>query len=513
MSDSPSTPTKLNVIPSFTQLSSTDNMNINLTKSLENNKEKLLHKSSTTIVKQKYGIINGKKVSVFSNNYNTSTVDNGDSSNMKNKNEITNSIGDIKSNSDNKIIKNNSFMNPSINSNNKNNSFMNPSINTNNKNNSFTNNSSDSDIMNPSINSDSNNIGINNTRENIIIGNSNTSDNIWVEKYRPVEINQVVYVNDFTRKIFEKIVKTKSLPHLLLSGPPGVGKTSTIVSLAKELFKDVYNDRVTLINASEERGIGCVREKINEIAFQYVYMDSEIPPYKLIILDEADAMTREAQCALRRLIEISSEKTRFCFICNYKNKIIYPIESRCMHIEFPPLNNDQGLLRLQHIAKMENILIEKHHLQIILDKSKGDMRKAITLLQNISHPMRTKNKKNEVKIKSSTINMVCDVVESNVIKLIINNCNSDKMRCSEFDPVARYLVVNSYSLSNVIYELIDTIIISDKYNDNMKADSLILLNDSFTSTMMGCNQYICYMNLLVKLNKIFTEKDVNEAVI
>ena len=160
----------------------------------------------------------------------------------------------------------------------------------------------------------------------------------WVEKNRPQNLNEICYQDD-VKKVLISFVKNKNIPHLLFFGPSGCGKTSSILSLAKDLFGEEYKNRIKELNASDERGINVIREKIKNYSQESINLNSNIPPWKIIILDEADNMTIESQYALRRIMEEYSKVTRFCIICNYHNKIIDPIVSRCSVFRFKPIPN------------------------------------------------------------------------------------------------------------------------------------------------------------------------------
>lgn len=180
------------------------------------------------------------------------------------------------------------------------------------------------------------------------------------------------------------------LPHMLFYGPPGTGKTSTILALAKELYgPDLMKTRVLELNASDERGISIVREKVKNFARITVSNATTsqssaypCPPYKIIILDEADSMTQDAQSALRRTMETYSKITRFCLICNYVTRIIDPLASRCSKFRFKPLDETNSRERLELIAKSEGVDYEDGVIDTLIRVSDGDLRKAITYLQS-----------------------------------------------------------------------------------------------------------------------------------
>lgn len=177
---------------------------------------------------------------------------------------------------------------------------------------------------------------------------------------------------------------------MLFYGPPGTGKTSTILALAKELYgPDLMKTRVLELNASDERGISIVREKVKNFARITVSNATTsqsstypCPPYKIIILDEADSMTQDAQSALRRTMETYSKITRFCLICNYVTRIIDPLASRCSKFRFKPLDESSSRTRLEEIAKAEGVEVDEGVIDTLIRVSDGDLRKAITYLQS-----------------------------------------------------------------------------------------------------------------------------------
>jgi len=202
----------------------------------------------------------------------------------------------------------------------------------------------------------------------------------WIEKYRPQDFNSIIS-NEQNLIILKNMLKDYSLPHLLFHGTSGTGKTSTIMALAKELYGNNINLMTMKLDASDDRGINSVREEIKGFAEKKNMFQKGV---KLIILDEADSMTFDAQFALRRIIEKYSETTRFCLICNYENKIIPAIRSRCANFRFNPINKNEIIETLLKISTNENLSIYDNSLEIIAHLSNGDLRKAINLLQSIS---------------------------------------------------------------------------------------------------------------------------------
>lgn len=198
-----------------------------------------------------------------------------------------------------------------------------------------------------------------------------------VEKYRPNTIDEV-FLEEKNKLSIKNFIETRSFPNLLFYGPSGTGKTSTIIAMAKTIYKEKYNLMVLELNASDNRNIQVVRKIIKEFASCKTLFNTG---YKLIILDEVDSMTNDAQFCLRRIMETYSENVRFCFICNFIGKIIPAIQSRCSKFKFANLNNNQISTRLNNIMIEENIKISKTVMNLIMEHSNGDMRKILNYIQ------------------------------------------------------------------------------------------------------------------------------------
>ncbi|KAF8202285.1 P-loop containing nucleoside triphosphate hydrolase protein [Pholiota molesta] len=204
------------------------------------------------------------------------------------------------------------------------------------------------------------------------------NDNLpWVEKYRPVNLDDVVSHKDIITTI-ERFIEKNRLPHLLFYGPPGTGKTSTILAVARRIYGADYRKQILELNASDERGIDVVREQVKQFAETRTLFSKG---FKLIILDEADMMTQQAQAALRRVIEQYTKNVRFCIICNYVNKIIPAIQSRCTRFRFSPLPITEVEKRLSTVVETENVNLTNDGKKALLKLSKGDMRRALNVLQ------------------------------------------------------------------------------------------------------------------------------------
>ncbi|MFX0042591.1 MAG: replication factor C small subunit [Candidatus Hodarchaeota archaeon] len=202
----------------------------------------------------------------------------------------------------------------------------------------------------------------------------------WVEKYRPKILDDIVNQKGIVKRL-KQFIKDKSMPHLIFAGPAGTGKTTSALAIVRELYgrKMLVNRTYLELNASDARGIDVIRTYIKDFAKARPPIDIS---FKILILDEADNMTSPAQQALRRTMEKYTNNCRMILICNYSNKIIPPIQSRCVVFRFSSLNSDDIKKRIKYIAQQENIILTSDGLNALTDVSKGDCRRAINYLQS-----------------------------------------------------------------------------------------------------------------------------------
>lgn len=320
----------------------------------------------------------------------------------------------------------------------------------------------------------------------------------WVDKYRPKKLTDIVYQNDII-VMLKTILETGNMPHLLFYGPPGTGKTSSILAVAMELFgPNKYKDRVTELNASDERGINIVRNKIVTLARSAVggrdpgYL---CPPYKIIILDEADAMTIEAQSALRKTMEDNSKVTRFCFICNYINQIIDPITSRCVKFRFKPIAVVEMVNKLTSIVLKEKVRISEGAIETIAKLSNGDMRRGIILLQNLNYLGEY--------IESEHVYSMANMVPICKINEIISVCFDEKnISCGKIQMVVNKLNMDGYPISNVLNQLVLSMVNDSNISDKVKASVCVHVARTEKRLIDGSDEYLQLVSVLMNIKKI-----------
>jgi replication factor C small subunit len=218
-------------------------------------------------------------------------------------------------------------------------------------------------------------------KESVSARKADLASLMWTEKYRPQKLEEIVDQKEIIKGI-TNLVRNADLPHMLFSGPAGVGKTTAALCITKEILGDEWRKNTLELNASDERGIKMVRERVKEFAASVkLATDRDFGKPKIIILDEADEMTSEAQTALRRIIEDSARTTRFIIICNYLSQIIEPIQSRCVVFRFTRLPKDEVIRHLKEICGEEKAKYDEKALDEIYESTGGDLRHSINVVQ------------------------------------------------------------------------------------------------------------------------------------
>lgn len=327
----------------------------------------------------------------------------------------------------------------------------------------------------------------------------------WVEKYRPKKVDQVLCQEEVVA-VLNKCLKGADLPNILFYGPPGTGKTSCAIALCRQLFpsSQLYKDRVLELNASDERGINVVRNRIKEFARIAVSSSSSasktsIPPLKIVILDEADAMTGPAQSALRRTMENETQTTRFFLICNYVTRIIEPLTSRCAKFRFKPLSEEAQKERLLNISIAEEINFDENAIEQLVSISNGDLRKSITLMQSMAcSAVNNSISLEDVKEMSGEIPGKLMEEFIDVVKCL----DQEKVNC-----YAKKIVKNGYSVTQYLTQLLDIILGYQNLKEVKKAKIFIKIAETEKCLIDGADEYIQLLNLLLTCQGCFSDMD------
>lgn len=302
-----------------------------------------------------------------------------------------------------------------------------------------------------------------------------------IEKYRPSRLEDLKNQDDI-KNILKDMVKNRNIPHMIFYGGAGTGKTSTAIAVCKQLYKSTYNDNVLELNASDERGIRVVREKIKTFA-----QKSADDDFKIIILDEADAMTTDSQFALRRIIEKYSINTRFVLICNYINKIISPLLSRCSVFRFKTMEYSNITNILNDIMEKENITIDEKLLNRLI---KDDLRKSINNLQKLIFLNRKNIKNNKIDIKYFDDDISIDINE------IIYNENLNTLEYTN------HLINEGYSFEELYILLKKEILYNKDISDEDKSKIFMELCRSYDKIINGSSELININHIINIINKI-----------
>lgn len=314
---------------------------------------------------------------------------------------------------------------------------------------------------------------------------------IWTEKYRPKNFSEIKGQKQIVDRI-RSFVRQKNIPHLLFAGPPGVGKTTLALVIARELFGNEWRDNILELNASDERGIDVIRGKVKDFARTRAIGDV---PFKLIYLDEADALTREAQQALRRIMENYTTTCRFILGCNYSTKIIEPIQSRCTVFRFKPLEKQDVQALAKHIAKLEALTIDAKALEALYIVSGGDARKAINILQSCGLESK--------KITEKDIYLVSGYASPKellqVLELAINK-DFEKARKKLVDVMVNY-GLSGFDIVKQISRAIWDLNIKN-FDDHKKLKAIVVCGNAEFRMVEGSDEYIQLEALLANLGVI-----------
>jgi replication factor C subunit 3/5 len=311
----------------------------------------------------------------------------------------------------------------------------------------------------------------------------------WIEKYRPLNLNEMCSHSNILFTI-KNLIENNKLPHLLFYGPPGTGKTSLILCCAYLLYKKNIQVYTIHLNASDERGIDVVRERIKDFCNGSILFYE--PKIKLVILDEADSMTEDAQLALRELIFKNTNKVRFCLICNYISKIIPQLKSRFSSFKFTPISNKDILERVQEIVKKENIICDTYSLKVINKISKGDFRKYINILQILSSQ--------EIEIEEKNIHQLLSYPTKKEIEDIFEIIISNDTILNKLHFIKTIIIQENYE-----FEIIINLILENIFNYSIDNEKLIFIIQNISEIQIYKNIHID-----LKICKLIVSfKDVN----
>jgi replication factor C small subunit len=310
-------------------------------------------------------------------------------------------------------------------------------------------------------------------------------DHVWTERHRPDSLEEVIGQEAQVERM-KKWVDDESMPHLLLHGPAGTGKTASAVAFAKEKYGDNWRSNLIEMNASDDRGIDVVREQIKSVAQQSA---SGEYGYKIIYLDEADNLTKDAQAALRRVMEEYTDQTRFILSCNYPSKLIDPIQSRCTPLPFRRLDNPEIEELITRILEKEGIEYEESAVSKIVEYVEGDARRAVHTLQTSVQ---------DGKLTEDIIQVVGGQVEDEVVEEMISDALNGEMEDAH-ELVVTEVLPNVTDYSRFVGTLMSKIQDSDELPRDVKFYSLSQLGDLERNIMEGCNPHVQINSFLSKL--------------
>lgn len=313
----------------------------------------------------------------------------------------------------------------------------------------------------------------------------NKEDLPWVEKYRPKELSQLISHKKIISTL-KNYMTGENFPNLLMYGSSGTGKTSTIVACARKMYKHLYKYMVLELNASDDRGIKIIRDRIKIFAETCPPLKVDKYYFKLVILDEADSMTKDAQAALRRMIEKYSKNTRFCFICNYATNIIPAIQSRCTRFKFKHVPLEDSIKRISEISRLEGLKLDEEIIGEIIKICNGDLRKTINLLQNL-YLLDSNDDSSLSKITVNDLYNRFGILSPEIVKSIFEILLNDSFN-EAHDKVFKILRENDADLGSLIPMLTDLVQKYDLQNNILKMNLLIALAEVEVRVSMSLNK-------------------------
>jgi nuclear protein localization family protein 4 len=381
---------------------------------------------------------------------------------------------------------------------------------------------------------------------------------------RPKTLSEVT-AQDNTIQILSRTLQSTNLPHMLFYGPPGTGKTSTILALAKQLYgPDLIKSRVLELNASDERGISIVRQKVKDFARQQLssaptynvmtedkdspdgtkmvrYRDKyPCPPFKIIVLDEADSMTQDAQSALRRTMETYSKMTRFCLVCNYVTRIIDPLASRCSKFRFKSLDQGNAVKRVDDIARLEGVSLDAGVSEELVRVADGDLRKAITFLQSAARlvgatqSQRDKSKKRKraaddigakdeddmeldtpasapaaSSVSLQAIAEIAGVIPNQTLATLSDSLfpksSSKAIRFNEIAKVVENMVAEGWSATQTVSQLYEKVMFDERVEDVKKVQLVGVFSETDKRLVDGGDEHLAVLDLGVRVAGILCQ--------
>jgi replication factor C small subunit len=311
---------------------------------------------------------------------------------------------------------------------------------------------------------------------------------LWIEKYRPSSFEEIIGQKDSVDKL-KAMVKKGDIQHMILSGPPGVGKTTSAIVLAKEVFGSVWTQNFMELNASDDRKLSVIQGKVKEFARSRP-IDA---PFKIILFDEADSLTQEAQQALRRMMEEYSSTCRFVFSVNYQSNIIEPLQSRCAILRFQPLSMEAVFSFIDKVAKSEGLTVDKTAKEALEYVSKGDLRALINVLQSLSNISK--------KISSEVVYTSAGIIDTGKIKQGLKMAIDGDYAAAR--QIFETILDSGVNMKELISEIFDILTMTEEILDKKaKSYAVEKLAEIDYRIVEGATPYIQFQSFLAFLSTL-----------